>query len=139
MSDSKDAKQSWDLKQVGTGAGSVAAIVFMLQSQGVNLMTQNQTAKNEVVIEKTIANTQRIERLEKEFSDMSADIKQDFASLRALLKDENRNIIHLFQSASKDRWTSTQQNLYEKSVEARFKFIEDRIELISNEFDKIRK
>ena len=61
---SDESKTKWDLKQIGTGAGSAVLALTLMQSQGIELMNRNQDSKNSIVIEKAVANASRIDRLE---------------------------------------------------------------------------
>ena len=123
----------WDVKQLATGGGGVVALLFMFQSQGVDMMTKNQQASNSVVIEKTIANQQRINKLEGTVQDLNDKIDRGFDSLRLQLRDETSKISEILRISNGDRWTKTEHSAYDIQLKSRLDKIEGRIEKIQGD------
>lgn len=119
-----DENKRWDLKQVGSGAGASALILFLMQNQGVELMNRNQDSQSQVVIEKTMANAERINRLEQNVIQLNNKIDDGFKGLREQLAVQIEKIIEL-TSRSQDRYTKTEHLSYASAIDARMKLIED--------------
>ena len=124
----EEQKSSWDLKQVGSGAGASAVLLFLMQSQGVSLINENQNAQNQVVIEKTVANSQRISRNERAISDMGSKIETGFSALRTQAQEQRDYIEKVIRLEMRDRFTRTDHESFEKSINNRFEKLEKDIE-----------
>lgn len=117
----------FDLKQIGGGAGATALIMFLLQSQGVSLINKNQDAVNQIAIEKTVANTARIEKNEKALTAINTKIDNGFESLRVQVREQKDYIVQLVQSQVSDRYTKTEHTSFSESVRDRFKMLERQV------------
>lgn len=117
-------KPRWDLKQVGSGAGASALLLFLMQSQGVELMNRNQDSQSQVIIEKTLANAERINRLEQNVMQLNDKIDDGFKGLREQLASQIEKIIAL-TSRSEDRYTKTEHLSYASAIDSRLKMMED--------------
>lgn len=64
-------------KQVSIGGVTGASLIGLLmsfQNQGIDLVSKNNASQSQVVIEKTIANTERINRLEETVKNLNDKI-----------------------------------------------------------------
>lgn len=100
--------------------------LVLLQSQGIDLVNQRQEAANQVVIEKTLANTQRIQSLEKNVQGLNDKIDEGFSSLREQLRADSDRFTQIVSDLGRDRWTRVDQAGYEKVVTERFRLLEER-------------
>lgn len=128
--------EKWDLKQLGVGGGSVLGLLFLFQSQGIDLMNKSQDARDDVIIEKTLANTQRITSLEQNVKDLNDKIDRGFDGVRRQLRDETKNLSEVMTRANNNSWTRTDQNTYRELIENRFRNIEYEITHIKDTIKK---
>lgn len=127
-----------DLKQIGGGAASVVALLFLFQNKGIDLMQDSQAAKNDVVIEKTIANTHRIQSVEQDVKELNEKIDRGFDSLRSQMREDNTRVIGLIQVTAQDRWTKAEHRGFAETVETRLKNLEKSIEDIKIDLKTLR-
>ena len=126
----EEQKSTWDLKQVGSGAGASAVLLFLMQSQGVSLINENQNAQNQVVIEKTVANSQRISRNERAINYMGSKIETGFSALRTQAQEQRDYIEKVIRLEMRDRFTRTDHEGFERAINNRFEKLEKDIEKI---------
>lgn len=119
-------KKGMDYKQVGGGAaaggGIMAVILALFQQQGVSMMADKYQAEVRVAIEKSLENSNRIDRLETRISDGFKGVKEEVGKIAEIVRDE-----------TKDRYTRRDHDNYARRIEARFEKIEDKILLIKTE------
>lgn len=130
-----DDEKKWDLKQLGVGGGSVLGLLFLFQGQGIDLMTKNQQASTQVVIEKTMANSARIEMLEKSVDNLNGKIDEGFDSLRKTLKQDISSIDRTIRELMGDRWSKSDHKHYRNEVDSKFRFIERRVDKLESDED----
>lgn len=118
-------KKPWDLKQVGTGVGGSLLAFFLMQDRGISLMNKNQESSNQVVIEKTVANAQRITNLETIVSSLNTKIDSGFIGIRTQIREDIGKLSELVQDASKDRFTRSEHISYQERINKKFRNIED--------------
>ena len=140
---SEQQPNKWDLKQVGSGAGLTALSLFLMQSQGVDLISKNQDSRDQIIIEKTLNNAARIDRVEGQINNLSTKIDAGFESVRMQMKDQLAQVLRYATAKSEDRYTKTEHLSYEKSVDKRFDLLTDEIRVIrqsviENSLDKVR-
>lgn len=123
-----DQNNKWDLKQLGVGGGSALGLLFLFQSQGIDLMNQKTDAQNNVILEKTLANAGRIDKLERAVSDFNDKLQREFQSLRDLMREDGIRITAIVAEAAKDRYTKSEHNVYAQSLDLKFQRLEDKIE-----------
>lgn len=123
----KTVKKDWDLKQLGVGGGSVLGILLFFQSQGIDMMTKHQTEQNNVVIQKTIANTQRITQLEQAVKDINDKMDDGFDGVRKEVRSEVSKISDIIREGVKDRYTRTEHQAYKESMELWLRRVEDNV------------
>lgn len=131
-----DEKQKWDIKQLGIGGGSVLGLLFMFQNQGIDLMTERQQASTQVVIEKTMANSNRIELLEKSVSDLNSKIDDGFDSLRDSLREDFSSVDRTIRELMGERWTRSDHKSFSQDLDSRLNFIERRLQSIESKKEK---
>ena len=127
--------KKWDLKQVGSGAGLTALTLFAMQGQGIDFVTKNQQAQSQIVIEKTIANSNRIESLEHSIKDINNKIDVGFDDMREQMQKQIERILEISNKTT-DRYTKTEHMSYTREVDARFRILEDKIRIECNKADK---
>lgn len=130
MDDSKPSK--WDLKQVGTGVGGSVLALLLLQDRGIDLMSKNQQSMVQVAVEKTLANSNRIENLETELKGIREKIDAGFSGVRKDLRHEVDRISEIVRAEANDRYTKTEHNHYAN-------FMDRRIEKLEKEIKELRK
>lgn len=146
----EDPKNKWDLKQMGIGGGSVIGVLFLFQSQGLSILnskqnqsidaiTKSQITQSQVVIEKTIANAQRIQRLEDTVTNLNKKIDEGFESIRLQIRGEVANLSSIMSIGTKDRYTKSQHDSYARSVESRLERNEREISEIRRKLDRTDK
>lgn len=128
-----DDQKKWDLKQVGTGVGGSFLALMLLQDRGIDFMNKHQESSNQVVIEKTVANAQRINQLERTVDDVNDKLDRGFDSLRNQIRDDVNRLSSIISTAASDRYTKTEHNSYRKSIESRIQRIEDDIKKLRRE------
>lgn len=126
-----DDKKPWDIKQIGAGAGGSIIALFLLQDRGLEMVNQKNQASNQVVIEKTIANSHRIENLEGQMKDLNAKIDGSFKDLRRFMKEDVETIRRLIQEKEQASYNKTDHQNYADTVSAKFKVLEEKIELLN--------
>lgn len=134
----EEEKKPWDVKQLGIGGGTVLGILFLFQSQGIEFINKQQDAQTSVVIEKTVANAARIERLEEQFTDLKKQMREDFKSMQDLIRSENEKLGELMRLYSDDRFTKSEHSTYEKQTNQRLRSIEDRMNMLAEDVKEIK-
>lgn len=127
--------KQWDWKQISTGAGGSIVALFLLQDRGLDLVNQKNQASNQVVIEKTVANSHRIESLENQMRDLNSKIEGGFSDLRHQMKNDVETIRNIIQKKENASYNKADHEHYADTISERFKVIEERIEILR---DKIR-
>lgn len=131
-----EQKKVADYKYLGVGGVGGATLVGLLmsfQNQGIDLISKNQVAQNQVVIEKTIANSTRINKLETNVQALNDKIDRGFDSVRAQLRDETSKISDIIRISAGDRYTKTEQTSYQNAIEVRLQRIEDDVKALGKE------
>jgi len=124
--------KKWDVKQLSAGAGSVIGVLFLFQSQGIEMMSKNQAQGNKIVIEKTIANAERISRLEQNFERLTNKMDTGFDSIRNQLRDETSKITDIIRLGANDRITKTEYLSHKKNLEDQIDSLKDQIIIMRN-------
>lgn len=93
-------------------------------------MNKNTEANQQVVIEKTIQNRGRIERLEKSIQSINAKIDKGFEGIRDKMTEQVSKIMDATQIKMNDRYTKTEHHEYSKLIDARIEIIKDEIKTI---------
>lgn len=93
-------------------------------------MNKNTEANQQVVIEKTIQNRGRIERLEKSIQSINAKIDKGFEGIRDKMTEQVSKIMDATQIKMNDRYTKTEHQEYSKLIDARLEIIKDEIKTI---------
>lgn len=125
-----------DFKQIGGGSVVTALLLFLLQDRGVEFMNQKYKADNQMVIEKTIANANRISSLEKSVTDLNKKLDQGFDSLRKQISSEVDKIGTLVHTEYKMYWTRNDQDRFSDSINQRVDRLEDRVIKIEDKLNK---
>ena len=123
---STDLKK-WDFKQLGAGGAMSLVAMFMLQDRGIDFINQKQSAQNDVIIEKTLANASRINKLESAMDSLSKKIDIEFSSLRKDLTHQTDKLLTLVRESGKDKWTSGDHHNYSEMIDTRIRRVEDHI------------
>lgn len=129
----EEKQKKWDLKQLGAGGGSVIALLFLFQNRGIDLMQDHQAARNDVVIEKTLSNASRIDRLENMVTDMDNKLDDGFKDLRIQIKGEIESLRSLIHLSSGDRVTRTEHRDYKESLDERINALKAQIEYLNRQ------
>lgn len=129
-SELEKASNKLDYKQIaGGGIGSVL-IMFLLQEKGLDLVNDKQLAQNQVVIEKTVNNAKRIDKLEQTVAELDRKIEDNFKELREQIRSEISSLRGLLEVSARDRWTRADHTSYSSSVEQRISRLEERVEFL---------
>lgn len=115
------------IKDLGLGGSAAALILFLMQSQGASLMQQNYSSENQVVIEKTLANAQRIASLEDNVEQLNKKIDHGFESVRIQIEAKLEKISDIVRHSTSDRYTKTEHNSFADNVNSRINRIEIEI------------
>lgn len=121
---------------MGTGVGGSLLALFLLQDRGIDLMSQNQQSMVQVAVEKTIANSQRIENLENELKDIREKIDEGFGDMRKNLRVEIDRLGDLLRLSTADRFTKSEQNRYSEFIDRRLDKIEIEIKELNRQVFK---
>lgn len=125
-----------DLKQIGGGAGAAVLTLFLMQDRGVNLMNDKYKAETQVVLEKTVANADRINKLEATVAMLSSKIDEGFLRMREEIRSEVRRVNDTIQITMVDRWTREDHKEYAKQLNDRIERMERDIQLLKNKSTK---
>ena len=122
-----DDSKKWELKQVGTGIGGSILVMFMMQDRGIDFMSKQQMAENNVVVEKTIANAGRIQKLETNVQNLNDKIDRGFDSVRDQIRNDFSKLSDIVRVGAIDRFTKTEHIAYKESMELRIQRLEEKI------------
>ena len=131
MSDDK----KWDWKQLGIGGGSTLLALFAFQDKGIELMNKNQLSENQVVIEKTIANANRISRLEQNVANLNAKIDRGFDSVRDQIRADTGKLGDIVRAGTQDRFTKSEHISFRSEVQGQIQRMQDQINLLRDRID----
>lgn len=134
MSDEQGSDRKWDKKSLGVGGVSVAALLTILQSQGITLMNSHQEAKNAQVLEKVVkselrdkAQDEKINKLERSLDNIQTQIRDGFRESRIDLRGEIEKLSDIVRMGSADRYTKTEHMSFVRELNARFQRNEENI------------
>lgn len=117
-------EQSWDVKQLGAGGG-VVALLALFFSQGMEQMNKTSSVQQQAAIERSLANTERINRLENRIDKGFDEIKTQVGKVSDIVR-----------ISTNDRYTKRDHESYARAVEDRFERLEDKLILIKTEIMK---
>lgn len=122
-------KNKLDYRQFGggaaTGGGFVAIVLAILQSQGVGVISKEYNADIKIALEKTVENSNRINRIEDRIQTGIRELSDKITQLSDTVMDE-----------TKDRYTRQDHKYYSEQVNSRFERIESRLLLIKADFNQ---
>jgi len=130
------SRSKWDLKQLGIGGGSVLGILFLFQEKGLDFVSQTQQFRDQVIIERTKANSDRIEKLEKSVGDLDSKLERGFDGLRQEIRTEVSKLSDILILDSKERYTKQEHIFYAKTVDEKIEIIKDEIRSIKTRLEK---
>lgn len=131
-----DLNKKWDIKQLGIGGGSVLAALFLFQEKGLDLITQNQQVRDQVIIERTKANSDRIEKLEISMQNLEQKLDNGFQNVRNQIRQEIMQLSELIRLASDDRYTKQEHAFYAETVNEKIKDIRQKIKNLESKISK---
>lgn len=128
------SSKKFDPKSATISGISVAALLTILQSQGITFMNKSQEEKNAVVIQKTLENrlnldaqSKRIDKIEKSIESIERQIREGFEASSRDLKREAEKISDIVRIMAGDRYTKSEHNSYAQSINDRLNRLEDRL------------
>lgn len=119
-------KKEWDVKQLGAGGG-IVALVALFFSQGMEQMNKTSDVQQQAAIERSLANSERINRLENRIDRGFDEIKEQVSKVSDYVR-----------SGYTDRFTKTDHTEYARAVEVRFERIEDKIIILKTELATLK-
>lgn len=132
-----EQKRSWDYKSIGAGGISVAALLTLLQGQGITLMNKSQEEKNVAVLErviktelKDVEHEARLNRLERSLEKINQTVSRGHEKQRELLAKELGKIYELIRVGTQARWTKEDHERYADYIERKIKSLKLRIQEI---------
>ncbi len=146
-----DASGKIDYKTIGaSGLGGAALITLLMnfQQQGIELISKNNETQNRLAIEKTVANSDRIDRIEKTLENVATKLEQTesslnhkmdtgFTSIREQIREDTGKLSDIVRIASGDRFTKTEHISYRDSVDIKIDRLQQQINRLADR--KIRK
>lgn len=130
MPESKGTKTMEGVIKYGGSAG-LGAVLFSLlmelQSQGINSVKEGQILSQTMLLQKTEANTNRIDKLEEDIEKVSKKMDEGFNDLRIQNSDGTNKILDIIRENTNHRYTRLDHENYAKAVEARIERLEDRV------------
>lgn len=127
---SDDDREKVSYKQVGIGGLTGASLIGFLmafQNQGIESVTKNSASQNQIVIEKTQANTERIARLEDDLRKLKDKIDEGFESVRSQMRSDTARLAEIVRVGTGDRFTKTEHIAYRGQVQDQFNRLQDEI------------
>ena len=136
MADTKENKTLEGVVKYGGSAG-LGAVVFSLlmelQSQGINSVKEGQMLSQNMLIQKTEANTNRIDKLEADIEKISKKMDEGFNALRIQNSEGTNKILDIIRDNTAHRYTRLDHDNYAKSVNVRFERLEDKISEVKSD------
>lgn len=127
------------LKTAGLSIGGTLALLFTLQSRGIDMMNEKNVESNRVVIEKTIANERRISALEEAVKDINVKIDAGFERIRGQVENSIGILAKDISIRASDRYTKGEHEIYADGIQRQLDEIKEDLKEVVHKTNKQRR